>query len=77
MIVLDDVRMKHAVSGAIWAGFANAGQTCSGIERVYVLRSVADRFIAEVVAGAERLRVGDPMLGRGFGVLRLGFVGRH
>ena len=61
MIVLEDVRMEHAVSGAIWGGFANAGQTCSGIERAYVMRSVADRFIAEVVAGAERLRVGDPM----------------
>jgi acyl-CoA reductase-like NAD-dependent aldehyde dehydrogenase len=61
MIVLDDVRMEHAVAGAIWGGFANAGQTCAGIERVYVMRSVADRFIAEVVAGAERLRVGDPM----------------
>ncbi len=46
MIVLDDARMEHAVSGAIWGGFANAGQTCSGIERVYVQRSVADRFIA-------------------------------
>jgi len=61
MIVLDDVRMEHAVAGAIWGGFANAGQTCSGIERVYVMRSVADRFIAEVVAGAKRLRIGDPM----------------
>jgi succinate-semialdehyde dehydrogenase/glutarate-semialdehyde dehydrogenase len=28
---------------------------------VYVERSIADRFVAGVVAGAERLRVGDPM----------------
>ena len=41
-------------------GFANAGQTCAGIERVYVLREVSERFIAGVVAGARRLRVGDP-----------------
>ena len=61
MIVLDDARMEHAIAGAIWGGFANAGQTCSGIERVYVQRSVADRFIAGVVAGAQKLRVGDPM----------------
>jgi acyl-CoA reductase-like NAD-dependent aldehyde dehydrogenase len=61
MIVLRDARMEHAVSGALWGGFANAGQTCSGIERVYVERSVADRFIAGVVAGAQKLRVGDPM----------------
>jgi succinate-semialdehyde dehydrogenase/glutarate-semialdehyde dehydrogenase len=62
MIVLPDANLDHAVAGALYGGFANAGQTCSGIERVYVMREVADRFIADVVAGAERLRVGDPML---------------
>jgi succinate-semialdehyde dehydrogenase/glutarate-semialdehyde dehydrogenase len=61
MIVLEDARLDHAIDGAVWGGFANAGQTCSGIERVYVMRSVSDRFIDGVVAGARRLRVGDPM----------------
>ena len=36
MIVLADANLDHAVAGALWGGFANAGQTCSGIERVYV-----------------------------------------
>jgi acyl-CoA reductase-like NAD-dependent aldehyde dehydrogenase len=61
MIVLPDANLDHAVAGALWGGFANAGQTCSGIERVYVMREVSDRFIAGVVAGARGLRVGDPM----------------
>jgi acyl-CoA reductase-like NAD-dependent aldehyde dehydrogenase len=61
MIVLDDAPLEHAISGALWGGFANAGQTCSGIERVYVMRGVAERFVAGVVEGARRLRVGDPM----------------
>ncbi len=61
MIVLPDADVEHAVAGALWGGFANAGQTCSGIERVYVMREVAERFISEVVAGAQRLRVGDPL----------------
>jgi len=61
MIVLPDANLEHAVAGALWGGFANAGQTCSGIERVYVLREVSERFIAGVVAGARKLRVGDPM----------------
>ncbi len=65
MIVCADADLGNAVSGAVWGGFANAGQTCSGIERVYVMREVADRFIAGVVREAERLprrrpaRVGD------------------
>ena len=61
MVVLADANIDHAVAGALWGGFANAGQTCSGIERVYVLREVADRFIQGVVAGAQRLRLGNPM----------------
>jgi len=61
MIVLPDANLTHAIGGAVWGGFANAGQTCSGIERVYVLREVADRFIAGVVDEARKLGVGDPM----------------
>jgi acyl-CoA reductase-like NAD-dependent aldehyde dehydrogenase len=61
MIVLEDAHLEHAIAGAVWGGFANAGQTCSGIERVYVMRDVSERFIAGVVEGAQRLRVGDPM----------------
>jgi acyl-CoA reductase-like NAD-dependent aldehyde dehydrogenase len=61
MLVLADANVDHAVAGALWGGFANAGQTCSGIERVYVMREVAERFIEGVVTGAQRLRVGDPL----------------
>jgi succinate-semialdehyde dehydrogenase/glutarate-semialdehyde dehydrogenase len=61
MVILADANIDHAVSGALWGGFANAGQTCSGIERAYVLREVSERFIAGVVEGAQRLRVGDPL----------------
>jgi succinate-semialdehyde dehydrogenase/glutarate-semialdehyde dehydrogenase len=60
-LVLSDANLQNAVSGCLWGGFANAGQTCSGIERVYVMSDVADRFVEGVVAGAERLRVGDPL----------------
>jgi acyl-CoA reductase-like NAD-dependent aldehyde dehydrogenase len=61
MIVCADADLGNAVSGAVWGGFANAGQTCSGIERVYVDRSIADRFVAGVREETEKLRVGDPI----------------
>jgi succinate-semialdehyde dehydrogenase/glutarate-semialdehyde dehydrogenase len=60
-LVLADANLPNAVSGCLWGGFANAGQTCSGIERVYVAREVAERFTEQVVAGARALRVGDPL----------------
>jgi acyl-CoA reductase-like NAD-dependent aldehyde dehydrogenase len=59
-IVCADADLANAVSGAVWGGFANAGQTCSGIERVYVVNEVADQFTEGVVRETERLTVGDP-----------------
>jgi acyl-CoA reductase-like NAD-dependent aldehyde dehydrogenase len=61
MIVCADANLPNAISGCLWGGFANAGQTCSGIERAYVVRDVADRFVQGVVEGAQKLRLGDPM----------------
>jgi acyl-CoA reductase-like NAD-dependent aldehyde dehydrogenase len=61
MIVCADADLDNAISGAVWGGFANAGQTCSGIERVYVLREVAERFVDGVAREARNLRLGDPM----------------
>ena len=60
-LVLADANLANAISGCLWGGFANAGQTCSGIERVYVMREVADRFVEGVVEGAKALRLGDPL----------------
>jgi acyl-CoA reductase-like NAD-dependent aldehyde dehydrogenase len=60
-IVCADANLSNAISGAVWGGFANAGQTCSGIERTYVMREVADRFVDGVVRQASALKVGDPL----------------
>jgi acyl-CoA reductase-like NAD-dependent aldehyde dehydrogenase len=61
MIVCADADLPNAISGAVWGGFANAGQTCSGIERVYVVEQVADRFVEGVAREAAKLRLGDPL----------------
>src|SRR4051794_37888383 len=60
-LVCADANMEHAISGCLWGSFANAGQTCAGIERVYVVESVAERFTEGVVSGAQALRLGDPL----------------
>ena len=60
-IVCADADLANAVSGCVWGGFANSGQTCSGIERTYVVESVADRFLDGVRRETERLTVGDPL----------------
>ncbi|MFM9054112.1 MAG: aldehyde dehydrogenase family protein [Solirubrobacterales bacterium] len=60
MVVLEDANLDYAISGGLWGGFANAGQTCAGIERAYVRSEVHDRFLEGVVEGARELKVGDP-----------------
>jgi len=45
MIVLEDADLERAANGACWAGYQNAGQSCGGVERVYVHEKVYDEFV--------------------------------
>ncbi len=58
MIVCADADLERASSGAVWGAFTNAGQACLSVERVYVLRSVAEEFTRRCVEKTRRLRVG-------------------
>ncbi|GIH70103.1 aldehyde dehydrogenase family protein [Sphaerimonospora thailandensis] len=49
---------KWAAAQAATGCFANAGQICTSVERVYVHRDVADSFLAALVQRAEELRMG-------------------
>jgi acyl-CoA reductase-like NAD-dependent aldehyde dehydrogenase len=59
-IVCADANVARAVEGVAWGAFANAGQSGGSIERVYVLREVADEFLEGLIARARALNVGDP-----------------
>ncbi|MBF6355131.1 aldehyde dehydrogenase family protein [Nocardia higoensis] len=48
VIVAADADVKAAADAIAWGATANSGQTCAGVERVYVHKSVADELIAEV-----------------------------
>ncbi|MER7458484.1 aldehyde dehydrogenase family protein [Micromonospora sp. NPDC126480] len=58
MIVDTDADLDAAANAAVWGGLTNAGQTCIGIERVYVVEPVFDAFVDKVVQRAGRLTVG-------------------
>ncbi|WFE30207.1 aldehyde dehydrogenase family protein [Solwaraspora sp. WMMD791] len=61
MIVDDDADIEAAAEACVWGAMTNAGQSCIGIERVYVLDTVHDAFVTAVVDRAARLTVGtDP-----------------
>lgn len=59
MIVLDDADLERATNGAAWAGFQNAGQSCGGVERVYVHERVYDEFVALLAKKTSALRHGN------------------
>jgi len=58
LIVCADADIERAAQAAVWGAFANAGQICAAVERVYVVAPIADAFIARVVALTCALRVG-------------------
>jgi aldehyde dehydrogenase (NAD+) len=61
LIVADDADVAAAADAAAWGAFANAGQTCTGVERVYVHEQVYDEFLGELTRRARALHAGgDP-----------------
>ena len=45
MIIFSDANLERAAKGAAWGAFTNSGQVCMSAERLYVERSVYDRFL--------------------------------
>jgi acyl-CoA reductase-like NAD-dependent aldehyde dehydrogenase len=58
LLVDADADIDAAADAAVWGGFSNAGQTCVGVERVYVHEQVYDEFVAKVVAKAREVKPG-------------------
>jgi succinate-semialdehyde dehydrogenase/glutarate-semialdehyde dehydrogenase len=58
MLVLDDADLDRAVDGALWASFFNAGQVCSGVERIYVEGALYDPFVEELARRAREVETG-------------------
>ncbi|MGV9679710.1 aldehyde dehydrogenase family protein [Nocardia sp. NPDC003482] len=48
VIVAADADIKAAADAVAYGATMNSGQTCAGVERVYVDRSISDEFVAEV-----------------------------
>ncbi|MDQ4104894.1 MAG: aldehyde dehydrogenase family protein, partial [Actinomycetota bacterium] len=44
LLVDTDADLDAAADAAVWGAMANAGQTCVGVERVYVVDDVAQKF---------------------------------
>jgi succinate-semialdehyde dehydrogenase / glutarate-semialdehyde dehydrogenase len=65
MIVLASADPVSAANTALRASVVNTGQACQSIERVYVARSIAEPFLAALVAAAQAVRLNYPDIGVG------------
>src|SRR5437764_4991880 len=59
--VAPDADLDHAVANIVDGAFYNAGQSCCGIERIYVHGSLYDRFVEGALAEVRKYRMGNPM----------------
>ncbi|HSH42878.1 MAG TPA: aldehyde dehydrogenase family protein [Arenicellales bacterium] len=59
--VRPDADIEYAVAGLADGAFFNSGQSCCGIERIYVHSDVYDRFVEGLVELTRQYRLGNPL----------------
>jgi len=60
-VIIDGSADLHvAVPKLIAGSFANAGQSCIAVQRIYVHASLYDTFLDQFLAGSHGIKVGDP-----------------
>ncbi|TMV04203.1 betaine-aldehyde dehydrogenase [Ruegeria sediminis] len=61
LIVFDDADVENAISGAILGNFYSSGQICSNGTRVFVQRSIKEKFLTRLTERLAGVVMGDPM----------------
>ncbi|TAE27147.1 MAG: aldehyde dehydrogenase [Cytophagales bacterium] len=68
-LVCADADLSVAVPALVRHAFANTGQFCYRVNRIYAHESIYETLLDKLVAGAEALRVGHPLSGADLGPL--------
>lgn len=63
-IIFDDCDYEKALKTTVHSSFANQGQICLCGSRIYVQKSIYEKFKTDLASAAEKLRVGDPTDGK-------------
>ncbi len=56
-----DANLEHSIENLVDGSFFNSGQSCCGIERIYVHETLYGRFVDGFVSMAENYRLGNPL----------------
>jgi len=60
-VVDESADMDLAVERTVMGAFANVGQVCISVQRIYVHEKIAEKFIKRFVAETKNLTIGDPL----------------
>jgi acyl-CoA reductase-like NAD-dependent aldehyde dehydrogenase len=60
-IIDEDADLAKAIPRCVMGSFANSGQVCISVQRIFVHSRRYAEFLAEIVAATRQLVVGDPM----------------
>ena len=63
LLVLEDANLDEAVKAAAFGAYMNQGQICMSTERLVVVDSIADEFVAAFKAKVSTMETGDPREG--------------
>jgi acyl-CoA reductase-like NAD-dependent aldehyde dehydrogenase len=59
--VRHDANVAHAIENIVDGAYLNSGQSCCGLQRIYVHESVHERFTAGCIDLIRQYRLGDPL----------------
>lgn len=60
-IIHEDADIDLAAQSCVKWGYANAGQTCISVQRVYVHENIIESFKDKMISYTKKLVIGDPM----------------
>lgn len=61
MIVCSDADLDLALEGAIFSGFATAGQRCTSLGNLIVHEKIYNQFVDSLIKRTQKIQIGDPM----------------
>jgi acyl-CoA reductase-like NAD-dependent aldehyde dehydrogenase len=59
--VMNDADLEYSVENLVDGAFFNSGQSCCGVERIYVHADIYDPFVEQFVETVKHYRLGNPL----------------
>lgn len=59
LIVCEDANFEKAVAHGVYRGFRNMGQVCNSVNRIFVHRSLYEKYLEAAVRETAKLTIGD------------------